>query len=399
MIQRSGRTGGRTPAESDAAVSGKGSPAMSDSRHGQALRIPLDAIDEDPDQPRSVFDDAALESMAESIRMHGVVQPIGVRAGANGRYLLAFGARRLRASRLAGVADIPAVVWEAQGDEFAAQIIENQHRTNLANSDLAAAIARLTAGGSTIRQIAAICSLKDYQVTVFRQAENFPPELQERMDHADMRALYDLYRQWTRTPDALLAALPYREAFITVTDARRIVAELTGKPSGSIVLERERAEAAGTASQPDNLPRTGSEQIGKQVPVRTGTGTVAGAGTVVAQPQGTQTEAARTRAPTSHSRHQAVDAAPSRQQVRHADAPALPANPSATTVPPTLSTPDVGTLLRDRRRWTVPRHDDRRFIEFDEFVLDVIQDVGVAGLLPKRPAYASCEKRVAAKEG
>lgn len=274
------------PAKPDAAATGN--MAMSRDRHGQSLRIPLDAIDEDPDQPRSVFDEIALQTMAESIRMHGVVQPIGVRACANGRYLLAFGARRLRASALAGVADIPAVVWRGEGDEFAAQIIENQHRSNLANSDLAAAIARLTTEGSTIRQIAMICSLKDYQVTVFRQAENFPPELQERMDNADMRALYDLYRQWTRTPEALLAALPYRDAFITVTDARRIVGELTGKPTGSIVLDREKAAAARTESDLPHAaePASTLARSGSELPARA-------------------TDKARQ--PTSHSRHQAVD--------------------------------------------------------------------------------------------
>ncbi len=277
------------PAKPDAAATGNAVAARS--MHGQSLRIPLAAIDEDPDQPRSVFDDAALHTMAESIRMHGVVQPIGVRACANGRYLLAFGARRLRASMLAGVADIPAVVWQSQGDEFAAQIIENQHRSNLANSDLAAAIARLTAEGSTIREIATICSLKDYQVTVFRQAENFPPALKGRMDNADMRALYDLYRQWTKTPEALLAALPYQDAFITVTDARRIVGELTGKPTGSIVLEREKAAAAQAADDAsrDAAPATGPARAPRHM-------------------QGGQT--GKDASLTSHSRHQAVDAPP-----------------------------------------------------------------------------------------
>ena len=305
MPQRSSRTGATPPAGPD---SGRNAAAPA-RRHGEALRIPLDAIDEDPDQPRSVFDDAALETMADSIRMHGVVQPIGVRACANGRYLLAFGARRLRASILAGAADIPAVVWRAQGDEFTAQIIENQHRSNLANSDLAAAIARLTAAGSTIREIATICSLKDYQVTVFRQAEHFPPALQERMNNADMRALYDLYRQWTRTPEELLAALPYREAFITVTDARRIVGELTGKPTGSIVLDREKAtagrmtgDAPPAAAQPVAPARSESpaRDSPAEIPVRL----------------------------TSHSRHQAVDAPPLQQRVVMptdvADAPPQP---------------------------------------------------------------------------
>jgi ParB family chromosome partitioning protein len=64
---------------------------------GEALRLSLADIGEDPHQPRTVFDAAELQSMADSIRAHGVVQPIVVRPPVNGRYLLAFGARRLRA--------------------------------------------------------------------------------------------------------------------------------------------------------------------------------------------------------------------------------------------------------------------------------------------------------------
>ena len=209
---------------------------------GEALRLRVCDIDEDPDQPRTVFDADELESMAQSVLAHGVVQPIVVRPQAGGRYVLAFGARRLRASRLAGMTDIPAVVRATGANEFAAQLIENQQRADLSNSDLAAAIARLVREGLTTRQIAAICALKDYQVTAFRQAGDLPPELAARLDTADMRALYDLHRQWGKTPAEVIAALPEAGTFLSVTEARRIVGAITGKPTGSIVLERARAE-------------------------------------------------------------------------------------------------------------------------------------------------------------
>ena len=215
---------------------------------GQALRLRLADIDEDPDQPRTVFDDEELQSMAQSILAHGVVQPIVVRPPVKGRYLLAFGARRLRASRLAGVPDIPAVVRPAGeggadgANEFAAQLIENRQRADLSNSDLATAIARLVREGLTTKQIAAICALKDYQVTAFRQVKDLPPELAARLDTADMRALYDLHRQWGKTPSEVIAALPEEGTYLSVTEARRIVGAITGKPTGSIVLERARAE-------------------------------------------------------------------------------------------------------------------------------------------------------------
>jgi ParB family chromosome partitioning protein len=205
---------------------------------GEVLHLPLGDIDEDPGQPRTVFDEEDLALLAASIRAHGLVQPVVVRPAVAGRYPLAFGARRLRAARLAGLADIPAVIRREGDGDFAAQVIENQHRAALSNSDLAAAIARLAADGHTGPQIATICALKAYEVSAFRQAANFPPELRARIDQADMRALYDLYRQWCKTPDAVLAALPAADVGLTVTEARRIVGAITGRPTGSLVPDR-----------------------------------------------------------------------------------------------------------------------------------------------------------------
>ena len=236
------------------------------SQPGEALRIALSDIDEDPHQPRTVFDAAELQSMADSIRAHGVVQPIVVRPPVNGRYLLAFGARRLRASRLAEVPDIPAVIRPAGAGDFAEQLVENQQRADLSNTDLAAAIARLVGEGASTKDIAALCALKDYQVAAFRQAGNFPPELACRLDTSDMRALYDLYRQWGKTPAEVVAALPEEGVFISVTEARRIIGAITGKPTGSIVLERARAEVFQENGQP--LQGSKSErEPGKMAPV------------------------------------------------------------------------------------------------------------------------------------
>ena len=235
--------------------------AASGEGRGQTLRLLLADIDEDPHQPRTVFDADALQSMAESVKAHGVVQPIVVQPPVNGRYLLVFGARRLRASRLAGVADIPAVVRPQGAGDFAAQLIENQQRAHLSNRDLAAAIARLAQEGSTNKQIAAICSLKDYQVAAFRQVGHFPPELAARLDTADIRALYDLFRQWGKTPAQVIAGLPEPETFITVTEARRIIGAITGKPTGSMVLDRLPADASSIPPPPPPPPPPVGEPV------------------------------------------------------------------------------------------------------------------------------------------
>ena len=81
-------------------------------------------------------------------------------------------------------------------------------------------------------------------MTAFRQAGDLPPELAARLDTADMRALYDLFRQWSKTPAEVIAALPEEGAFLSVTEGRRIIGAITGKPTGSLVLDRAQAQAA-----------------------------------------------------------------------------------------------------------------------------------------------------------
>jgi len=108
-------------------------------------QIPLDLIDENPYQTRSSFDPAALNELAGSIKASGLAQPIVVRPGANGRYVLVLGERRCRASKLAGKATVSAIV-RALGDEQAAEmtIVENLQRQDLNCLEQAQAFARLS---------------------------------------------------------------------------------------------------------------------------------------------------------------------------------------------------------------------------------------------------------------
>jgi ParB family chromosome partitioning protein len=94
--------------------------------------LPLDRIAPNPRQPRARFDDTELAELADSIRAHGVLQPIVVRARVDGGYELIAGERRLRASRLAERSTIPAIVREA-GDENQLELalVENVQRADL----------------------------------------------------------------------------------------------------------------------------------------------------------------------------------------------------------------------------------------------------------------------------
>jgi ParB family chromosome partitioning protein len=105
-------------------------PPPSDGEAGR--QIPLDRIVANPHQPRARFEEAELGELAASIDAHGVLQPIVVRGLPNGDYQLIAGERRVRAARLAGLSQIPAVVREPSEEEMVElALIENLQRTDL----------------------------------------------------------------------------------------------------------------------------------------------------------------------------------------------------------------------------------------------------------------------------
>jgi ParB family chromosome partitioning protein len=116
------------------------SPTPSD---GGTLRIPLDHIDPNPTQPRIDFQSAHLQELADSIRVHGVIQPLIVRQKGD-RYELIAGERRWRASRLAGLTEVPAVVRDEANDRMLeVALIENIQREDLNAIETAQAFDRL----------------------------------------------------------------------------------------------------------------------------------------------------------------------------------------------------------------------------------------------------------------
>ena len=98
---------------------------------GGSMELPLDRIRENPRQPRSRMDADALETLAASIREHGVIQPILVTETIDG-YQLVAGERRVRAARLAGLERIPAVVRQlADREQLELALVENLQREDL----------------------------------------------------------------------------------------------------------------------------------------------------------------------------------------------------------------------------------------------------------------------------
>ena len=94
--------------------------------------LPLHKVEPNPGQPRQDFDEEELQSLSDSIAVHGIIQPLTVRALPNGYYQIIAGERRWRAARMAGLAEIPAVILEAD-DKKAMELalIENLQRQDL----------------------------------------------------------------------------------------------------------------------------------------------------------------------------------------------------------------------------------------------------------------------------
>lgn len=97
-----------------------------------AVKLKIMEIEPNRDQPRKIFDEEALAELADSIAKHGVIQPLLVRPMPDGSYQLVAGERRWRASRMAGLTEVPVVVKELSDDEaMALSLIENLQREDL----------------------------------------------------------------------------------------------------------------------------------------------------------------------------------------------------------------------------------------------------------------------------
>ena len=111
---------------------------------GAVAEIDIDLIETNPFQPRTEFDETALRELAQSIKELGVIQPVTVRKMGYNRYQLISGERRLRASKMAGLAKIPVFIRVANDEQMLElALIENIHRENLNAIEVAISYQRL----------------------------------------------------------------------------------------------------------------------------------------------------------------------------------------------------------------------------------------------------------------
>ena len=167
-----------TPKEGVPAVSGQNN---NNTNNNSIARIPVDQIEVNPKQPRHDFDAEALRELSESIKLHDIIQPVTVIRTAGNRYQLISGERRWRASKMAGLSDIPAYVRTADGQELLEMaLLENLQRENLNAIEIAVSYRRLMDECDlTQEQVSDRMKKERSTVTNYLRLLKLPPDVQK----------------------------------------------------------------------------------------------------------------------------------------------------------------------------------------------------------------------------
>ncbi len=159
----------------------EGVPAVSGQNNNTIARIPLDQIIVNPKQPRRDFEPQALQELADSIKLHDVIQPVTVIKVGNTTYQLISGERRLRASKMAGLTDIPAYIRTADSQGILEMaLLENLQREDLNAIEIALSYRQLMDEcGLTQEQVAERMKKERSTVANYLRLLKLPPDVQK----------------------------------------------------------------------------------------------------------------------------------------------------------------------------------------------------------------------------
>lgn len=195
----------------------------------------LSEVYEDPNNPRTGFDDGEIADLAASMRQYKVLQPITVRPKDDTGYMIRYGARRFRAAQMAGLATIPAVISTSDASEIdilAAQVIENDQREPLNSEEMTTAVARLMNLGLNQQQVAEKLGRSKEAISIYASLRELPPELKALAPKLGARTLYELLTAWKRDAARTQALVAERGDAITTREAVALAAELKPAPKG-----------------------------------------------------------------------------------------------------------------------------------------------------------------------
>lgn len=214
-----------------------------DNHDGELRELPIDLIQRGRYQPRRDMDPAALQELADSIRQQGVMQPVVVRPLAEGRYELIAGERRWRATQLAELDRIPAIIRDVPDDAaIAMALIENIQRENLNPIEEAFALQRLQDEfGLTQAQVAEAVGKSRTTITNLLRLIGLSEDVRIMLEHGDLemghgRAMLtlppELQMQVAKQVVAKSLSVRQTEALV-----RRVQQETPDKKSGKAALD------------------------------------------------------------------------------------------------------------------------------------------------------------------
>lgn len=163
-------------------------PSVTGQNAGNIMRIPLEQIVVNPKQPRRDFDEAALKELSDSIKLHDIIQPVTVVKLSPVKYQLISGERRLRASKLAGLKDIPAYIRIADDQQMLEMaLLENLQRENLNAIEIGLSYRRLMDECDMTQEEVAERMKKDRStVTNYLRLLRLPPDVQKAVRDGDL---------------------------------------------------------------------------------------------------------------------------------------------------------------------------------------------------------------------
>ena len=196
---------------------------------GSITRIPLTLIEANPHQPRRTFDEAPLQELAASIKLHDIIQPITVVKIANKKYQLISGERRFKAAGIAGLIDIPAYVRVANDQEILEMgLLENLQREDLNAIEIGLAFKRLMAECNlTQEEVADRMKKERSTVTNYIRLLKLPPSIQVSVRNKEMsmghaRALLSL----EHIEQQLYAAKEIKDKQLSVRATEELIKQL-----------------------------------------------------------------------------------------------------------------------------------------------------------------------------
>ncbi len=144
------------------------------------MRVPLNMIEANPEQPRHDFDETALNELAASVKMHDIIQPLTVSKLTNGKYRIIAGERRYRAAKIAGLADVPVYVKETNDSKILElALLENLQREDLNAIEIALSYKHLMDDlDYTQEQLAERMGKERSTVTNYIRLLKLPPDIQ-----------------------------------------------------------------------------------------------------------------------------------------------------------------------------------------------------------------------------